>query len=596
MNEASRIPARTFEHGEALSEFHYGQVALESGLHRAQLEQTHALLMNLDEDSLLRPFRARAGLAAPGLELGGWYSSDGAVPGHTFGQWISALSRYYAITGEEATRAKVHRLVDAFAATVEPMGKFYEKYQHVAYTADLLAGGLIDAHRFAHQPVALPALAASMQAASRYFLDRAMPMRFEPHSDPDRHLLDHNYVVPENQFIAWQESGNALHLKLARQYLFDDFFDPLSHGENVLGGLHAYTHANALCSAAKAYLVLGDQKYLRAARNGFDFIDAQSYVTGGWGPRESFLPNPGMPEHDIAGIGSLGESLKKTRHSFEVPCGGYTHVRLTRYLLRITRNSRYGDSMERVMYNTVLGAKPMQPDGRAFYYADYSPGARKVYYPGFTSRQLGWSVPPEWPCCSGSLPQMAADYFVSAYFSDKQGIYVNLYIPSTLRWQQQGAEVVLRQFGLYPLEDVTAFELTTAKPMRFDLHLRIPAWAKNPSIRVNGQGIAASMQPGAFATLSREWRTGDRIELELPRALELKSIDAEHPELAALVYGPLVLFALAGDMPQVPRQQLLAAKRRRAEQWSVETAGGTLQFVPWWAIQDEHYATHVSIA
>ncbi len=72
-------------------------------------------------------------------------------------------------------------------------------------------------------------------------------------------------------------------------------------------------------------------------------------------------------------------SLSKTHSSFETPCGSYAHFKLTRYLLRATRNSLYGDSMERVMYNTILGAKPLQPDGRTFYYSDYNFSGKKVY-------------------------------------------------------------------------------------------------------------------------------------------------------------------------------------------------------------------------
>ena len=85
----------------------YGDVTLHSELHQAQLENTHAVLMSLSEDSLLKPFRAMGGLPAPGEELGGWYmykpdydyrkDSAGLCPGGTFGQWVSALSRMYAI-------------------------------------------------------------------------------------------------------------------------------------------------------------------------------------------------------------------------------------------------------------------------------------------------------------------------------------------------------------------------------------------------------------------------------------------------------------------------------------------------------------------
>lgn len=155
--------------------------------------------------------------------------------------------------------------------------------------------------------------------------------------------------------------------------LFDELFDPLSRGENVLPSLHAYTHVNAMCSAAKAYLVLGDEKYLRAALHGFRFVDEQSYATGGWGPHERFVPIREDIKEKIPAIANLYDSLEKTGASFETPCGSWAHFKLTRYLLRITKDSKYGDSMERVMYNSALDATPLQPDGRTFYYSNYSP-------------------------------------------------------------------------------------------------------------------------------------------------------------------------------------------------------------------------------
>src|SRR5271169_4201778 len=97
----------------------------------------------------------------------------------------------------------------------------------------------------------------------------------------------------------------------------------------------------------------------------------------------------------------------------------------------VTRDSRYGDSMERVMYNTVLGAEPLQSDGTAFYYSDYTFSGRKTYSPH------------RWPCCSGTLPQVAADYRINTYFRDEQGIYVNLYIPSTVRVAEGNAQIEL---------------------------------------------------------------------------------------------------------------------------------------------------------
>ena len=100
------------------------------------------------------------------------------------------------------------------------------------------------------------------------------------------------------------------------------------------------------------------------------------------------------------------DSLTKTHSGFETPCGSYAHFKLTRYLLRVTGDPRYGDSMERMMYNTILGAKPLESDGRTFYYSDYNFKGSKVYSPH------------RWPCCSGTLPQVAADYRINAYFRD----------------------------------------------------------------------------------------------------------------------------------------------------------------------------------
>src|SRR5258707_14807986 len=122
-----------------LTQFGYSRVQLLESRFRDQFESNHKLLMSLDEDGLLKPFRQRQGMPAPGPDLGGWYdnSSDfnrennfhGFIPGHTFGQYLSGLARAYAVTGSKPTQAKVHRLVRAFGQTVEPTGKFYVDYR-----------------------------------------------------------------------------------------------------------------------------------------------------------------------------------------------------------------------------------------------------------------------------------------------------------------------------------------------------------------------------------------------------------------------------------------------------------------------------------
>jgi DUF1680 family protein len=207
------------------------------------------------------------------------------------------------------------------------------------------------------------------------------------------------------------------------------------------------------------------------------------------------------------------------------------------------------------------------------------------------------SMEDEWPCCSGTLPQVAADYRICAYFRDKNGVFVNLYIPSMVHWRQDDAEVSLTQSGEYPLADEIAFEVKTSKSRNFAIRLRIPAWVQAPSIRVNGKPISEPVRSGSFALIQRQWKSGDRIQLALPRKLELKAVDAQHPATVALVSGPLVLFAVSDDTPKVTRSQLLAASQLGAGQpeWHVGSANGLLRLVPFWAIKDEVYFTYLDV-
>src|SRR5580658_4912474 len=158
-----------------LSELEYAQVQLGAGPLYSQARENHRLVMGLDEDALLRPFRVRAGLPAPGQELGGWYDTYAFAPGATFGQWMSALSRYYAITADPATRAKVQRLVRAYAATVDARGSFYRHNRFPSYTYDKLVGGLLDAEKFGLDETARATLDRTTRAAVPYLPPHAMP-------------------------------------------------------------------------------------------------------------------------------------------------------------------------------------------------------------------------------------------------------------------------------------------------------------------------------------------------------------------------------------------------------------------------------------
>ena len=576
---------------EPLSEFGYGAVVLASDAHEAQLRNTQSVLMSLSEDSLLMPFRQMAGLPAPGVELGGWYAyrpdydyrknfDVGFAPGCHFGQWVSALARGYAISGDSAVREKVLRLNRLYAETIS--GEFYEKSRFPAYTFDKLTIGLLDSHTLAHDPEALAILERTTNTALPHLPGRAIEHdhRWRMDKDPDdaSWTWDESYTLPENMFLASERGGGPRYFDLGARYLDDEtWFDPLSRNEHVLKGRHAYSYVNSLCSAMMAYFAMGSEKHLRAAQNAFAMLEAQSYATGGWGPDEQLR----APNSD-----DLYNSLSNTHAHFETPCGSYAHFKLTRYLLRATRDSRFGDSMERVMYNTVLGALPLRADGRNFYYSDYNFDARRVY------KQARWA------CCSGALPQVAADYRINLYLRGPRSVYVNLYVPSTIRWEEDGAQLSLTQTGDYPYGGNVAFALAASKPTNATLHLRVPAWAHGAQIRVNGLTQPPAV-PGRFAAVRRVWQSGDTVELLLPLPMQLEPVDPRHPNTAALVRGPLVLMAAKPDIgasvPVLSRSALLNATRSGASEWRADAAAGPISLMPFTALGDRPYTTYLNI-
>jgi hypothetical protein len=569
---------------QPLREFGYGDVTLASELHEKQLHETHAVLMELSEDSLLKPFRQMAGQPAPGEDLGGWYHYDpdydpntvdvGFAPAATFGQWVSALARTYAITGAPATREKVLRLNRLYAQTIS--GDFYEKNRFPAYCYDKLVCGLIDSHQHAGDPDAFAILEHTTDTALPHLPGKAIEHGRRWRKNPaEGYTWDESYTISENLLLAYQRGAGARYRTLGAQYLDDEYYDPLAEGRNVLAGRHAYSYVNSLSSAMQAYLTLGSEKHLRAGSNAFAMLTAQSFATGGWGPGEELR----APDSE-----DVFTSLTQAHNSFETPCGAYAHFKLTRYLLRVTRDSHYGDSMERMMYNTILGAKPLLADGSTFYYSDYNFHGRKIYKDA------------RWPCCSGTMPQVAADYRINSYFHDHDGLYVNLYIPSTLRWTQDGARISLTQQTEYPFASGIKFDITTSKTTEFAIHLRIPAWTQGASILVNGKETPAAGFSGQFTTIRRPWKNGDRIEMDLPLQLRLEPLDARHPQTVALLCGPLVLFAITDAPPTVTARQLLAARKTGRQSWEIKTDDGTLGLLPFTAIADQPYSTYLRVS
>jgi hypothetical protein len=511
--------------------------------------------------------------------MGGWYDLNGFVPGHSLGQYISGLARFGASTGDTACHEKVHDLVDGFAATLGPENQSILRPQTnlwICYTLDKHFAGLIDAANLSGIAEAKGLLERVLAGA-----EPLLPERGRDRIGKKEPPYDETYVMPENLFSAAELSGNPRFRDLAERYLLDkELFDPLARGDDPFPGQHAYSHAIALSSAAKAWLVLGEPKYNDAMRQAFVLLTTeQQFASGGWGPNETFItPHKGQ----------LYDSLSTTVDHFETPCGAYAATKLARYLVRFTaapKDTAHADNLERVLFNTILAVKRPDSEGDYPYYSTYSPVAEKVFYSK------------KWPCCSGTLAQTVADYPLNLYFQSADGLYVNGYAPSRLRFTHAGTPVELTQETRYPVEDTTTIVLRPQGEVEFTVYLRVPAWTKRTAIlRLNGKELAIPARRGTYIAFRRKWLRGDELQLTLPQDFRTEPIDDLHPETVALMRGPVQYVALnpTAELNR-DRLKLPSGLVQVGAQTFVESYGGNqVVFVPLYQVENATYTSYFS--
>jgi DUF1680 family protein len=132
----------------------------------------------------------------------------------------------------------------------------------------------------------------------------------------------------------------------------------------------------------------------------------------------------------------------------------------------------------------------------------------------------------------------------SIYWHDGRGVFVNLFVPSELNWTEKGLK--LRQETKFPDEGSTAIAVTADKPVQTAIRMRIPSWTSAARVKLNGRALEATAEPGSYLTLDRLWKTGDRIEMEMPMRLSVEAMPDDR-QLQAFLYGPLVLAGDLGD-------------------------------------------------
>lgn len=529
---ASGIPSGTVRGRQVLETFDYRGVALEDGPLLRLFDQVRDDYLRVPNDDLLKGFRQRAGLAAPGIDLGGWYTRDFF---NIFGQLLSGLSRMYAATGDPDCREKLDALIEGWSKTIAQDGFFYYTIHPNAphYTYEKMLGGLVDASVYGGNAQALPLLdritdwAIKNLSQDRVFSFNAGQGNTEW------------YTLSENLYRAYLITGDPKYRNFAEIWEYTEFWNLFAQKQDIFSpfgsnqdfaAYHAYSHVNSLNGAGPAYLVKGDARYLQILRNAYDYLTTnQTYATGGFGPGERLMPPEALPQ-----------TLFRLPFQFETQCGSWAIFKLTKYLLMLTGDAKYGDWTELAVINGIGASVPMAPDGRVFYFSNYNiENASKTNFPE------GWT------CCNGTRTMDVADFHDLIYFKDPKGVYVNLFTPSTARWRHKGAEVTLAQHTRFPEEDEVEFVLTTTAPCSFALNFRAPSWLAFPmTISVNGKPVNVDVNDRHWASVEREWHDRDRVTLTLPASFRLSRLPGAGRFPAALMRGPVALaFRAYGGTP-----------------------------------------------
>jgi DUF1680 family protein len=488
-------------------------------------EVNRRFLLGLEPDQLLHTFRIQAGLPSSATPLGGWEAPENELRGHFTGHYLSACALRFAGFGDQELKARGDAIVGTLSRCQAPSGylsafpeQFFgrlragEKVWAPFYTLHKIMAGLLDMHLLAGNLDALR-VAAGMARWTGAFMGSLNPQ--ERVAILEREFGGMNEVLDN----LGARTGDQADAELARAFDHERVFGPLARGEDALSGVHANTTIPKIIGAARRYELTGDERFRRIAEYFWNEVTGKRcYATGGTSEGESWSEKPGI----LPLSGYTEES-----------CCTYNMLKLTRQIYSATGNPRCMDYYERALFNGILGTQHPE-DGSKLYYLPLASGFWKLF---------GTPLADFW-CCTGTLVESFAKLGDSAYFSDDEGILLNLLVASELRLPEQGLRLV--QETAFPERGTSRLSVFVETPRKFSLKVRVPSWARaEPRVSVNGEP-AAPCRPGTQSVLTRVWRTGDTVDIAFPMGVSTEELPGD-PERLAFRYGPLVLAARLGS-------------------------------------------------
>ena len=500
------------------------QVRLGEGPCKQAMEADRRYLHSLPPDRLLHTFRINAGFPSTAQPLGGWEAPDCELRGHyAGGHYLSAAALMYASTGDEELKANANTVVTELAKCQDALKSGYlsafpieffdrlrerQKVWAPFYTIHKIMAGNLDMYVHCGNAQALEVAekiagwtAGYTQSLSYEHMQRVLGTEFGGMGES----LSNLYAL----------TGKAEYLEVAQRFDKKQFFDPLAAHRDELKGLHVNTHIPQVIAAARYYELTGDRRYRDIADYFFDeVVSERSYCTGGTSNGETWNTDPGKLSTEL--------STNTTEC-----CCAYNMMKLARHLFGWSADPRLMDYYERAMFNHRLGTINPE-DGTMMYYLPLASGYWKTFGKPFDSL---W-------CCTGTGSEEYGKLTDTIYFHDDDSLYVNLFVDSQLEWPEKGMRV--KQETRFPEQDSTSLTLSVKNPVQMTINLRIPYWVRGGSVKINGTPLGAFASPSSYLSINRVWKSGDKIDLNLPMDFHISPMP-DNEQIQAMMYGPLVL-------------------------------------------------------
>ncbi|TWT75755.1 Non-reducing end beta-L-arabinofuranosidase [Planctomycetes bacterium CA13] len=325
---------------------------------------------------------------------------------------------------------------------------------------------------------------------------------------------------------------------------------PLRRSTQVVGHNVFFTYLFA--GATDVYMETGD-KTLREPldRLWHDLTRTKMCINGGVSPVGRGLSLGKDPV-----VEAVGASYDlPAADSYNETCGQIGNFMWNFRMLAISGDAKYADLMELELYNGFLAGIGL--DGESWFYRnslrldqDYSdlvgghnflpqrvlPGRKRI-------------------CCPTNLLRTLAQLHTYLYSIDDQGLWVHHYGGNTFEGKlADGSVVKLTQETAFPWSGKVVLKIkSVASSDPFAIRVRIPGWASDAAVTVNGEPAANTPTAGSYLYLKRKWNTGDRIELDLPMETRLMTAHPKAEQLrnqVAIMHGPLLYCVESKDVPK----------------------------------------------